>query len=86
MRKFYYDFSSMEKSGDNRFNGTSRVEGMEVGYLLKSLQQLVLASPLYGVYVNPDFGVTLPERIDILAFDNQPVDAPLDLSKVRKWD
>ena len=84
MRKFYYDFSSMEKSGDNRFNGTSRVDAMEVGYLLKSLQQLVLASPLYGVYVNPDFGVELPARISLMAFDNQAVDAPLDLTKVSK--
>lgn len=86
MRKFYYDCSSMEKSGDNRFNGTTRVDSMEVGYLLKSLQQLVLASPLYGVYVNPDYGIELPGKIDILAFDNQELDAPLDLSKVRKWD
>lgn len=79
MRKFYYAFSSMEKSGDNRFNGTSRVEQMEVGYLLKSLQQLVLASPLYGVYQNPDFGRELPSQIKITAFDNQPVNAPLVL-------
>lgn len=81
MRKFYYDFSSMEKSGDNRFNGTSRVEQMEVGYLLKSLQQLVLASPLYGVYENPDFGRELPERVSIMAFDNQAVNQPLVLEK-----
>lgn len=83
MRKFYYSSSSMEKSGDNRANGTSRVDAMEVGYLLKSLQQLVLASPLYGVYENPDFDIEndcptiLPARIPLLAFDNQAVDAPL---------
>ena len=86
MRKFYYDFSSMEKSGDNRMNGTKRVEGLEVGKLLKNLQQLVFASPLYGVYVNPDYDdakdapVTLPDRLPLLAFDNQPADAPLNLS------
>lgn len=79
MRKFYYDFSSMEKSGDNRFNGTSRVDHMEVGYLLKSLQQLVLAAPLYGVYINPDFGRKLPDRINLMAFDAQGVDEPLIL-------
>lgn len=88
MRKFYYDFSSMEKSGDNRMNGTRRVEGLVVEKLLKNLQQLVFASPLYGVYVNPDYDDAndkpreLPERIPLLAFDNQPVDAPLDLSKL----
>lgn len=79
MRKFYYDFSSMEKSGDNRFNGTNRVDHMEVGYLLKSLQQLVLASPLYGVYVNPDFGRVLPAQIGLMSFDNQATDEPLKL-------
>ena len=84
MRKFYYDFSSMEKSGDNRMNGTRRVDALPVEKLLKNLQQLIFASPLYGVYVNPDYDATgarvLPERLPLLAFDNQPVDAPLNLS------
>lgn len=84
MRKFYYTCSAMEKSGDNRANGTSRVEGMEVGYLIKSLQQLVLASPLYGVFANPDFGRELPARLPLIAFDNQPLDAPLDLSRAEE--
>lgn len=79
MRQFYYACSSMEKSGDNRFNGTRRVDAMEVGYLIKSTQQLVLASPLYGVYENPDYGTALPARIPILAFDGQPVDKPLKI-------
>jgi hypothetical protein len=88
MRKFYYDFSSMEKSGDNRMNGTSRVDAMTVDYLLKQLQQLVLASPLYGVYINPDFDAEtgkcdLPPALPLLAFDNQPIDAPLDLSQLQ---
>lgn len=86
MRKFYYDFSSMEKSGDNRMNGTKRVDGLPVDKLLKNLQQLVFASPLYGVYTNPDYNDVLdcanplPDRLPLLAFDNQPVDAPLNLS------
>ena len=88
MRKFYYNFSSMEKSGDNRMNGTTRVDGLPVGKLLKNLQQLVFASPLYGVYRNPDYDEvadrarTLPQRLPLLAYDNQPVDAPLNLSKL----
>lgn len=85
MRKFYYTCSSMEKSGDNRINGMSRVDAMEAGYLLKSLQQLVLASPLYGLFANPDFDVVaqaaiaLPPRIPLIAFDNQPPDVRLDV-------
>lgn len=88
MRKFYYDFSSLEKSGNNRANGTSRVDGLTVEKLLKSLQQLVFASPLYGVYVNPDYDartdspIELPTRIPLLAFDNQDCSAPLDLGKL----
>ena len=86
MRKFYYDFSSMEKSGDNRMNGTRRVDALPVDKLLKNLQQLVFASPLYGVYANPDYddaadrAIELPDRLPLLAFDNQPVDAPLNLN------
>jgi hypothetical protein len=85
MRKFYYAHSSQEKSGIYRALGTSRVEGLSVKALLKNLQQLVFASPLYGVYENPDYDVAqekareLPERLPLLAFDNQRVDAPLDL-------
>ena len=88
MRKFYYDYSSLEKSGNNRANGTSRVDGLTTEKLLKSLQQLVFASPLYGVYVNPDYDESsdtpfeLPDRIPVLAFDNQPTDAPLNLLKL----
>lgn len=87
MRDFYYACSALEKTGNARFRGEDRRESMEVGYLLKSLQQLTLASPLYGVYINPDASPEkgksqLPERVSIIAFDNQPTDAPLDLAKL----
>jgi ABC-type ATPase with predicted acetyltransferase domain len=88
MRKFYYQCSSMEKSGDNRMNGTRRVDALPVEKLLKNLQQLVFASPLYGIYVNPDYDaerdcpIELPERIPLIAFDNQGVNERLDLSKL----
>lgn len=79
MRGFYYKCSSMEKSGDNRMNGTSRVDSMPVPYLVKQLQQVVFASPLYGIFENPDFGRDLPERLPLLAFDNQAPTEPLKL-------
>lgn len=87
MRDFYYACSALEKTGNARFRGEDRRETMEVGYLLKSLQQLVLASPLYGVYINPDASPekgksVLPARVPIIAFDNQPTDQPLDQSKL----
>lgn len=80
MRAFYYKCSAMEKSGDNRMNGTSRVDKMPVQKVLEQLQQVIFATPLYGVYENPDYGRELPKRIPILAFDAQATDAPLDLS------
>lgn len=85
MRSFYYSCSSMEKSGDNRANGTNRVEAMAVGYLLRSLQQLVLASPLYGVFENPDYDLPgMPARLPLVAFDNQTLDAPLNVPQALK--
>lgn len=87
MRKFYYACSALEKTGNARFRGEERRDNMEVGYLLKSLQQLVLASPLYGVYINPDASPEkgkslLPARVPVIAFDNQPPEEPLDVSKL----
>lgn len=81
MRNFYYQFSSMEKSGYNRMNGKGRVEAMTPDQLIKNLQQLVLASPLYGVFQNPDYGDKLPERIPLLAFDNQGPNEKLVLAR-----
>ncbi|MFT4064287.1 hypothetical protein [Paraburkholderia sp.] len=86
MRDFYFRHSSREKSGNKRFGARERIDGYEAGWLIKQVQQLVFASPMYGVYENPDFDTAtntpreLPARIPLLAFDNQPVDAPLDLS------
>lgn len=72
MRDFYYRNSSMEKSGDNRMNGTSRVDGMEVSYLIKQTQQLVFGRTMYGVYENPDWGrKDIPLRLPLIAFDLQ---------------
>jgi ABC-type ATPase with predicted acetyltransferase domain len=78
-RDFYYRHSALEKTGNNRDKGTSRVEAMEPGLLIKQLQQMVLASPMYGVYRNPDRGRDLPERIPMTAFENQAVSEPLKL-------
>ncbi len=79
MRKFYYANSAQEKTGNARNNGTSRVDDMPVDELLRNLQQLVLASPLYSVYVNPDHGRDLPAQLPLTAFDKQSVKEPLEL-------
>lgn len=79
MREFYFKHSAMEKTGNNRKLGTARVDEMPVDKLLKNLQQMVLASPMYGVYQNPDYGRQLPDRLPLTAFDNQAPNEPLRL-------
>lgn len=77
MRKFYWQNSSLEKTGNNRNKGTSRVDGMSARDLVKNINQLVFSSPLYGIYKNPDFGRDLPEKLPLIAFDEQSVNDPL---------
>ena len=80
MRTFYYTYSCMEKSGDNRFKRRERVDSLSVPKLIKSLQQLVFAYPMYGVYLNPDKGRNLADRrIYISEFDRTPLNKPLKI-------
>lgn len=79
MREFYYRHSAMEKTGSNLNAGTSRVAAMPPAQLLRNMQQLLFASPMYGVYANPDAGRGLPAALPLLAFDNQAPDEPLRL-------
>lgn len=89
MRKWYYKHSSMEKSGENRLNGMSRIDGMETKYLLKQVMQLIFGATIYAVWANPDYQMSpqgvaigmrkLPPRIPLLAFENQRPDEPLRL-------
>jgi hypothetical protein len=84
MRVFYYAHSCMEKSGDNRLKGRTRVDAMPIPKLIKSLQQLIFAFPMYGIYKNPDKGRTLPKRLPIMIFDETPVDQPINEERIRE--
>lgn len=89
IREWYYKHSSMEKSGENRLNGTSRIDGMDTPYLLKQTMQLIFGATIYAVWTNPDYVLDaagkpvgmreLPKRVPLLAFENQGVDEPLRL-------
>jgi len=76
-RQFYLSNSAIEKTGNKRFKAKSRVYDMPVRELVKQLQQMILASPMYGVYVNPDKGRTLPSELPLVAFDRQLPHQPL---------
>lgn len=81
MRVFYYKWSCMEKSGDNRFNKRRRIDELTPSKLIKQTQQLAFSFPMYGVYINPDKGRKdeLARRVPIGIFDRTPLDKPLNL-------
>lgn len=85
-RKFYYAHSSREKTGTSGAKSyeTSRVTTMGIDTVIKELQQLVFASPVYGLYENPDYGRTLPESIPLTAYDLQSVREPLKIELLEK--
>ncbi|MBV6634380.1 MAG: hypothetical protein KI788_00565 [Mameliella sp.] len=77
VKDFYYAHSANEKTGDARDIGRERVNHMSTKLVLRQLQQLVLSTPLYGVYMNPDHERKLPDRIPLSAFDMQAPGEPL---------
>lgn len=79
-KEFYYKNSSMEKTGKSLGGvGERRVAAMPIRDVLHHLQQMTLASPLYGIYTNPEPGRVLPPVLPLRAFDNQAPTEPLVL-------
>jgi uncharacterized protein len=76
-KDFYYRHSALEKTGNNRNKGQGRVDGMDERTIIKSIQQITLASPMYGIWKNPDRHVALPRRMPLTWFDNQLPNDPL---------
>ena len=89
VRAFYRKHSMLENTGkalietDGVSFGDSRVARLPVRELVYQLQQMVLASPLYGVYQNPDVGRELPAIVPLLAFDDQAPTEPLHFTDRR---
>ena len=84
MRDFYYRKSAMEKSGDKMHIGMTRIDRLPIDKILREIVQLVFGSTIYWIWTNPDKNNPrkLPERIPLLAFDNQPGDKPFDFEKL----
>ena len=70
---FYYANSALEKTGKSLNGvGEARVARMSMRDCVHALQQMVLASPLYGIYVSPDTGRSdIPSVVPVSWFDNQ---------------
>lgn len=81
LREFYYRWSSMEKSGDKRDLGMSRIDGLEIDYILKEIMQLVFSATVYWIWAAVDPKGSLPQSMPILAFDEQGPCEPL----ARAW-
>jgi hypothetical protein len=81
LREFYYRWSSMEKSGDKRDLGMTRIDGLEIDYILKEIMQLVFSATVYWIWAAVDEKGSLPESMPILAFDEQGPCEPL----ARSW-
>lgn len=85
VRVFYRRHSAIENTGKGLIetNGVkfadSRIARLPDRELIYQLQQMILASPLYGIYENPDVGRGLPAQLPITAFDLQAPNEPLRL-------
>lgn len=54
LREFYYKWSSVEKSGDKRDLGMTRINELPIDYVLKQIMQLVFSATVYWIWVSPD--------------------------------
>jgi hypothetical protein len=80
VRDFYSRNSALENTGNARLNSEARIAAKSPEELIKSLQQLVLASPLYGLWESPDYALgvrQMPTQLPLSTFDEQPPTAPL---------
>ncbi|MNV77975.1 hypothetical protein D3C71_1714390 [compost metagenome] len=80
LREFYYKWSSVEKSGDKRDLGMTRVNELPIDYVLKQVMQLVFSATVYWVWQAVDKG-PLPRSMPLTAFDEQGPNDPL----ARTW-
>lgn len=70
-REFYQRNSARENTGSARDGADARVAAMSVKELVKGIQQISLASPMYGIWKCPDKKGAVPQSMPLLAFDRQ---------------
>ncbi len=82
---FYFKFSAKVKTGAN-MSATidDAVRHMSFYAIAKEMMQLVFASPVYGIWKNPDAGREMPQRLPLWAFDLQGVNEPLNLEAMEE--
>jgi ABC-type ATPase with predicted acetyltransferase domain len=70
-REFYQRNSALENTGAARDRADARVAAMTPRELIKGIQQISLASPMYGIWKCPDVKGSVPDRMPLTAFDAQ---------------
>lgn len=78
-KDFYLRNSALENTGATRERGEARVAAMSPAEVIKGIQQMSLASPMYGVWKCPDRKGSVPDRLPLTAFDWQGPNEPLKL-------
>lgn len=86
LKDFYYKHSPLEKTGSRRFYSDHVVENWPVRRTIAKIQGLCFASPLYGIYKNPDLGTEIPKKLPLLAFDFQKTTEPLNIDKLNSFE
>lgn len=81
LREFYYKWSSMEKSGDKRDLGMTRVNELPIDYVLKQTMQLIFSATVYWVWTAVDDRARVGKSMPLVAFDEQGPTEPLK----RNW-
>lgn len=85
MKKWYKSYSTMENTGKaslvtkNGYFGDVRIERLTARQVIYNLQQMVLSSPIYGIYENPDYNTKLPDVIPLSSFDLQKTNEKLNI-------
>lgn len=80
LRDWYFRNSALENTTRGGQQAERRAETMTLRTLVRGIQQIGLASPLYGVWKNPDLGRTdIPAILPLTAFDRQSPNARLIL-------
>jgi hypothetical protein len=81
LREFYYRWSSMEKSGDKRDLGMTRVNELDIEYVLKQVMQLVFSATVYWIWQAVDERARVGKSMPLTAFKEQGPTEPL----ARDW-
>lgn len=70
-RDFYFRNSALENTSNGGANMDKRAASMTLRSVIKGIQQIGLASPMYGVWKCPDPKGSVPERLPLSAYDRQ---------------